>query len=659
MANVTLRIFADDDDNLHSARAGLYVNAEACNTGTACEDQPFSITSRTADFAGPTLTPDSLPDLGGVEATGPLGGVATFTPPTAFDEGDGEVVAVTCEIESGSTFPIGTTDNHCGASDSAGNATEVAFTVEVVDTTAPGIEVVIPAAVSFPLEAEGPDGAPLDYDGWIAVDDMVDAEPSVECVPASGVFAIGETIVNCTATDFSGNAAAISFDVSVADSIAPQLVLPVAPVVAEATGPNGVVVEFAANAADTVDGAPAVACAPASGSLFGVGATTVACTATDFSGNSSTGAFTVTVDDTTAPALTVPGAVVVEAQDPSGAVVSYPVTATDTVDNMVVTACTPGSGLVFALGATIVTCAATDTAGNTAAATFAVTVVDTTAPTLTLPADLIVEATGLAGAVAIFEVAAADTVDPAPEVLCTPPSASVLPLGNTLIDCTATDASGNTASASFDIDVIDSTPPILVLPADLTVDATSTGGAIVTFTATATDVVDTSVSVDCTPESGSLFPTGETVVTCTATDDAGLTDVAGFKINVALAIIWIEPVADPHYDTIGPNLNLRWGYGAGDVLFASRDVIDTPPGKSTDPVFIEYRGPDCSAANPMIVNLDAGSSSLRYSRSEWHLNWQTGQSLLDNGPLQAGCYVVGIPRAFGGWVDEKRVILSE
>lgn len=36
-------------------------------------------------------------------------------------------------------------------------------------------------------------------------------------------------------------------------------------------------------------------CSPASGATFGVGTTTVACTATDASGNSSNGSFTVTV----------------------------------------------------------------------------------------------------------------------------------------------------------------------------------------------------------------------------------------------------------------------------------------------------------------------------------------------------------------------------
>src|SRR5439155_963067 len=47
-------------------------------------------------------------------------------------------------------------------------------------------------------------------------------------------------------------------------------------------------------------------CAPASGSTFQKGATTVACTATDTSGSTATCSFTVTVNDTQNPTITCP-----------------------------------------------------------------------------------------------------------------------------------------------------------------------------------------------------------------------------------------------------------------------------------------------------------------------------------------------------------------
>ena len=67
----------------------------------------------------------------------------------------------------------------------------------------------------------------------------------------------------------------------------------------------------------------------------------------------------------------------------------------------------------------------------------------------------------------------------------------------------------------------DSTPPSLTVPADLTVEATRPAGAVASFSATATDDVDPEPVVACEPVSGSMFELGETVVSCTATDDSG------------------------------------------------------------------------------------------------------------------------------------------
>jgi hypothetical protein len=49
---------------------------------------------------------------------------------------------------------------------------------------------------------------------------------------------------------------------------------------------------------------------------------------------------------------------------------------------------------------------------------------------------------------------ASDDTDPAPVVACSPDSGSTFPLGTTTVTCTATDASGNQASATFDVTVV-------------------------------------------------------------------------------------------------------------------------------------------------------------------------------------------------------------
>ncbi len=84
--------------------------------------------------------------------------------------------------------------------------------------------------------------------------------------------------------------------------------------------------------------------------------------------------FSLTFIDTRAPRITTPGDFVVISADPVGAAVPYIVSATDNVDDDPTVTCEPPSGSTFPIGATTVTCTATDSAGNTAVASFTVTV---------------------------------------------------------------------------------------------------------------------------------------------------------------------------------------------------------------------------------------------------------------------------------------------
>ncbi|MEU8300551.1 VWA domain-containing protein [Micromonospora sp. NPDC048909] len=87
----------------------------------------------------------------------------------------------------------------------------------------------------------------------------------------------------------------------------------------------------------------------------------------------------VRVNDVTPPGVVVDDRTV-EATGPAGAVIDYPATATDNVDGPLTPTCAPPSGATFPLGATTVTCTATDAAGNTGNDTAVMRVVDTTAP---------------------------------------------------------------------------------------------------------------------------------------------------------------------------------------------------------------------------------------------------------------------------------------
>jgi hypothetical protein len=77
----------------------------------------------------------------------------------------------------------------------------------------------------------------------------------------------------------------------------------------------------------------------------------------------------------------------------------------------------------------------------------------------------------------------------------------------------------------------DVTPPTLNL-SDISVETPGTSGTNVSYSATATDDRDSSPTVTCTPQSGSLFPIGTTTVNCQAKDRSGNVSNGSFRVNV-------------------------------------------------------------------------------------------------------------------------------
>jgi hypothetical protein len=133
-------------------------------------------------------------------------------------------------------------------------------------------------------------------------------------------------------------------------------------------------VTFSASVADNCSGAT-VTCAPASGSAFATGVTTVTCTATDAAGNTNACSFTVTVADNQPPTLTCPANLTVTTPPSVSTNLSYTALSTDNC-GAVTPSCLPASGSLFGKGTTTVTCTVTDAAGNPATCSFTVTVND-------------------------------------------------------------------------------------------------------------------------------------------------------------------------------------------------------------------------------------------------------------------------------------------
>jgi RNA polymerase sigma factor (sigma-70 family) len=448
------------------------------------------------------------------EAAGAAGAPVSFAA-RAEDEVDG-ALEVSCSPGSGDVFPLGATEVACSAQDEAGNTAEGTFTVEVADSKAP----VVTVPQSLEVEAEGPDGAPVAYRARAR--DRVNAALAVRCEPGRGeVFPLGETSVTCTARDGAGNVTRRTFTITVLDTTAPVLTVPEV-LALEAGAP----LAYSASALDAVTGALAVECTPPPGRRLPLGQTTVECTSEDAAGNVARKTFVVRIGDTSAPTLRLPDDITVEATGPRTRVAFRASAGGETVR------CRPASRSLFPLGGTTVRCSASDAQGNTARGSFRVEVVDTKAPILVTPSALTAEATGPTGAKVEFVVSATDVADRRPRVSCSPASGSTFPLGATTVRCTARDASGNGASASFTVTVVDTTAPALTLPPNRTVQATSTKGATVTYTASATDLVDGAVTPTCGPPSGAVFPVGTTTVSCTARDARGNQSSGSFSVTV-------------------------------------------------------------------------------------------------------------------------------
>jgi hypothetical protein len=299
-----------------------------------------------------------------------IGTVVTFNPTAQARCGSN--VVITCVPPSGSVFAPGHTVVHCSAIDSLGNQDRCSFLVTVRDGFPPHLS--IPGRLVVPCD--GPLGAVVNFTS--GAQDNLDPSPVVECDPPSGtLFPPGTNLVVCVATDAGGNRSSLFFPVVVGGGCGTDrctdITVP-ADIEVPCRTPSGANVTYIATARNTcTGGALAVACTPASGSLFPVGLTRVVCTTTA-GGSLSSATFLVEVTDLAPPQINCPSNIVAAAQSPLGAVVNYAVTATDDCTPQPRLRCSPPSGGVFPVGDTRVLCEAADGHGNVDRCVFVVTV---------------------------------------------------------------------------------------------------------------------------------------------------------------------------------------------------------------------------------------------------------------------------------------------
>ncbi|MES1981107.1 MAG: HYR domain-containing protein [Pseudomonadota bacterium] len=253
-----------------------------------------------------------------------------------------------------------------------------------------------------------------------------------------------------------------------------------------------------------------------------------------------------------APVLTVPANITMAAAaGATGRNVFFTVTAVDSDNHTLTPVCTPQSGALFAIGSTMVGCTATDAADKKGTAGFSVTVSDSTPPVIAAHANVTAEAAGPSGSAVSFSVPSAnDDISGVLTSTCVPASGSIFPIGTTAVVCSAADSAGNSVSTGFNVTVADTAGPVIAVPANMAVAATSAGGSTVSYTVTASDAVSGPVNASCTPASGTLFPPGTTVVSCTAADALSNTRTASFSVTVVDGLMITPAPAGGSYSGI-------------------------------------------------------------------------------------------------------------
>ena len=452
----------------------------------------------------------------------------------------------------GDAFPVGTTTILWTATDAAGNSSTATQLVTVNDTEKPVLTA--PADLTITTGADATQcGATTDDTalGTATATDNCGFTLTREGVPAGHFFPVGATTITWTATDPSGNTATATQLVTVVDTTPPAISTAALDVPTGDGLCTATIGSLGTTAADLCggttltgtrsDGAPL-------GDPFPVGTTTITWIATDVAGNASSLTQTVKVSDVEIPTLALPA--VAEQFTGAGATSCAALVSDETLgtpvagDNCGVTVTRTGvpEGNLFPIGTTTITYTATDPSGNSATATQTVTVTDNTPPSLSVPGDLTLEtganATGCGMAVANAALGTASASDNCLATLdrAGVPAGNVFPLGTTTITYTATDASGNTATATQKITVVDTTPPSITT-ANLET-TTDTGLCGATLTDLGTAAADNCGAI--TPSGvrsdgaalGDPFPEGTTTITWTATDAAGNTATATQTVTV-------------------------------------------------------------------------------------------------------------------------------
>ena len=319
--------------------------------------------------------------------------------------------------------------------------------------------------------------------------------------------------------------------------------------------------------------------------VFQFGLTTVTWTISDDAGNIATIQQEISLVDTTVPSIIVPSDIMTEAVSNDSNIVDIGfATGSDSIQLAEITNDAPE---VFPLGETIVTWTATDNAGNSVSETQLITVVDTTAPSISQLEDIVADATSsTSNTIELISPIADDIIS---GIIIDNDAPNVFPFGETIVTWTVEDESGNVSYIDHKVIIVDNSPPELQTSADVIFDATSLESIIEIESPQISDIID--VRPEITNDAPEVFPLGETIVTWTATDNAGNSVSETQLVTVQICgnspsyYNFIMGTAEDDF-LMGTTLpDLIFGYGGDDIIIGNNGNDCIFAGEGSDIIF--------------------------------------------------------------------------
>ncbi len=482
------------------------------------------------------------------------------------------------------------------ATDDGGNFAEATFNVEVMDITDP---VITSTHNDLTVDAgENCDAFLPDYTGDVTATDNCDTNLDINQSPAPGTTISGlNNEVTLTAIDDAGNSTEVSFNVEVVDTTDPVISSTHIDTTLDADiDCQSLLPDYTQDvvAMDNCDADLLVAQSPAPGTIISGITNAVTLTVTDDAGNFAQVTFNVEVVDVTDPVIssTHSDQTLNAGDNCQVALPDYTVDliATDNCDADLAVSQSPSPGSTISGTTNVITLTATDDAGNSAEVTFNVEVVDVTDPVITSTHNeqTVFAADNCQVALPDYtgDIIASDNCDPNPDITQNPVPGTLISGNTNEVTLTVTDDAGHFAEVSFNVLVIDNTPPVITSThSNQTIDANDNCQAIIpdfTGDVTAIDNCDLDLAVSQSPAPGSTLFANIQQITLRVTDDAGNFSEVSFdleRVDVTNPVITSTHddqsiIAYHSCEATLPSYNV--GVSAIDNCDIDLDIVQTP-----------------------------------------------------------------------------------